>query len=324
MPHAGPDLACPPPPPPPSTFQSGVDRQHAPQQQDPGQRPRHLADQPDPGHADPGATRSRRTATTASGRAVERQPGRGQRRSRARAARRSRSRARATTPSSTTASTDNGGGGVLVGLTDSAPVVDLPSNDNRDREATRSPRAAATAIEVEGNSKAYVTGNQLLYNVAPALERRRHLAVSTRATRVVHGNDVRTNKGGISLENSSDNRLEANDASESEGTGISLEALSVSNVLLNNISSNNDGDGIYVGDETSGGSGMWIEGNSDQQQQGLRHLRAQGQPHGQGQHRQRQRRLGHLGQRGLERPRQHRRRRQQGAGQRRRRSTRSR
>ena len=34
------------------------------------------------------------------------------------------------------------------------------------------------------------------------------------------------------------------------------------------------------------------------------------------QHRQRQRRLGHLGQRGLERPRQHRRRRQQGAGQR--------
>ena len=51
-------------------------------------------------------------------------------------------------------------------------------------------------------------------------------------------------------------------------------------------------------------------GQHDQQQQGLRHLCAQGQPHDQGQHRQRQRQLGHLGQRGQQRPRQHRRRRQ--------------
>ena len=34
------------------------------------------------------------------------------------------------------------------------------------------------------------------------------------------GNDVRSNVGGISLSNSSDNRLEGNDASESLGTGI--------------------------------------------------------------------------------------------------------
>ena len=84
----------------------------------------------------------------------------------------------------------------------------------------------------------------------------------------MHGNDVRANKGGISLNNASDNRLEANDASESEGTGISLEAMSFSNVLLNNISSTNDGDGIYVGDETSGGAGMWIEGNTTNKNKG--------------------------------------------------------
>ena len=79
---------------------------------------------------------------------------------------------------------------------------------------------------------------------------------------------MRANKGGISLNNASNNHIEANDASESEGTGISLEAMSTTNKLLKNISSTNDGDGIYVGDETSGGAGMWIEGNTTSNNKG--------------------------------------------------------
>ncbi len=61
--------------------------------------------------------------------------------------------------------------------------------------------------------------------------------------------------------------------------------------------------------------GVVDRGQHGQQQQGLRHLRLQGQPRHQGEPRQRQRRLGHLGERRLERPPQHGRRWQQGTGQ---------
>ena len=54
--------------------------------------------------------------------------------------------------------------------------------------------------------------------------------------------------------------IELNDASESEGDGMSIAAVSFA-TILRNISSMNDGDGIYVGDETPGGSGILIEGN---------------------------------------------------------------
>ena len=39
-------------------------------------------------------------------------------------------------------------------------------------------------------------------------------------------------------------------------------------MLVGNISSNNDGDGIYVGDEAAGGSGMLIEGNTTNNNKG--------------------------------------------------------
>ena len=55
--------------------------------------------------------------------------------------------------------------------------------------------------------------------------------------------------------------IESNDASDSEGTGMSIAAASFDNEILRNTSSNNDGDGIYIGDETPGGSGSLIQGN---------------------------------------------------------------
>ncbi len=161
---------------------------------------------------------------------------------------------------------DNGGGGILIGLTDGPPAPDLPSNDNRVEKNTIV-ESGGSAIEVAGNSKAYVTGNDVIDNIAHRSNGDGIFLIYANDT-LVRGNDVRANKGGISLMGSSHNHIELNDASESEGTGISLEALSLDNVLLRNTSSTNDGDGIYVGDETSGGSGMTVDGNTTNNNKG--------------------------------------------------------
>ena len=287
----------------------GGQRQHPARQRRHRQRPRHLADQRHAGHPDPRQLARAPTATRASG-----------------------SSGRTATGSRTTRSAASSGAGVaLQGSSDNTVARQHADRERRRRAASASPTAARVGLpsndnRVEKNTilesggagdrgRSSRDGNQLLDNVAHFSNGDGISLYHARDTLVL-GNDVRSNKGGISLKNSSDNRLEDNDASESEGTGIALADLSVEqHVLISNISSNNDGDGIYVGDETAGGSGIVDRGQHDEQQQGLRHLRAQGQPHDQGQHRQRQRRLGHLGQRGQQRPRQHRRRRQQGPGQ---------
>jgi hypothetical protein len=111
-----------------------------------------------------------------------------------------------------------------------------------------------------GDSNSNVSGNQIIDNVA-TFSNGEGLSLYHADNTLVRGNDLRTNKGGIALSNASHNRLEANDTSESEGTGISLQALSLSNEIIDNTSSNNIGAGIYVGDEAAGGSGMLIEGN---------------------------------------------------------------
>ncbi len=78
---------------------------------------------------------------------------------------------------------------------------------------------------------------------------------------VVLSNDLRSNSGGIQLLNSTGNRIEANDASEGGGTGISLEALSLGNVVVGNIASANDSEGIYIGDPAPPGLGNLIDAN---------------------------------------------------------------
>jgi CSLREA domain-containing protein len=145
------------------------------------------------------------------------------------------------------------GGGVLLGLTDTG-TVGLQSNNNRVEKNTILESGEA-GVQIEGSD-----GNQVLQNVAK-FSNGDGIELYQAEDNVLKDNDVRANKGGLSLTSSSRNRIEGNDASESEGTGISLEASSFSNVLLNNTSSNNDGDGIYVGDETPADGGMWLEGN---------------------------------------------------------------
>ena len=154
---------------------------------------------------------------------------------------------------------ENGGGGIKAGLTTSGIAVGIPSNDNV-IEGNTMFENGGNAIEVEGNSSSYITGNEILDNYARN-SNGDGISLDYARDSIIRGNDVRQNKAGISLKAASGNLIEQNDASESEGDGIGLQALSLSNTVRENISNLNDGDGIYVGDETSGGSGMLIESN---------------------------------------------------------------
>jgi parallel beta-helix repeat protein len=141
--------------------------------------------------------------------------------------------------------------GVTIDVT-RTNTTGIPSNDNR---------VEGNALEETGGFEVIESSrNELVDNVVQrANDSGVHLEYAQ--DNLVRGNDVRGNKGGITLKAASGNRIEENDASESESTGIALEALSLSNVLLRNTSSSNEGDGIYVGDETAGSSGTLIEGN---------------------------------------------------------------
>jgi parallel beta-helix repeat protein len=78
---------------------------------------------------------------------------------------------------------------------------------------------------------------------------------------LVRGNDLRGNKAGIELTVSSNNRIESNNVSNSEGNGIAASDLSMSNQIIGNISNDNQGAGISVNGEVPGDSGTLIEGN---------------------------------------------------------------
>ena len=128
----------------------------------------------------------------------------------------------------------------------------MQSNDNR---------IERNLIEESGRLEVIESDrNQLLDNV---VRRASETGLSLEFARdnVARGNDLRSNKSGIHLKSSSGNVLEANNASDSESTGISLESESYSNDLIRNESSHNDGEGIYIGIEAAAGSGMLLEGN---------------------------------------------------------------
>ena len=153
---------------------------------------------------------------------------------------------------------ENSGGGVALGVT-SGLHHGIPSHDNLVERNTIE-EAGGSALEVEGLEAAPLEGNQLIDNVA---HRSNGEGVSVNFARntLVRGNDVRMNKYGITVEHSRETRLEQNDASESEGTGIEVSDLSFNNVIVRNNSSHNDGTGIVVSDEAGAGTGSIIERN---------------------------------------------------------------
>ena len=149
--------------------------------------------------------------------------------------------------------TENGGG-IYIGVTDSG-TVGIQANENRIEKNTIV-ESGGPGIEVVESD-----GNDILDNVA-SHSNGNGLTMYYSHDSFVLGNDLRNNKGGISLSNSTGNHLEDNDASDSDGTGVSLLSMSTGNVLLKNISSHNDGDGFYIGDETAPGNGNVVEGNT--------------------------------------------------------------
>ncbi len=79
---------------------------------------------------------------------------------------------------------------------------------------------------------------------------------------LVRGNDLRFNQAGITLVDSSNNRLESNIAGNSTGNGVSIDGNSASNVLVSNMANGNTGDGIAVGAPGLAGAGTLIERNT--------------------------------------------------------------
>jgi CSLREA domain-containing protein len=142
-------------------------------------------------------------------------------------------------------------GGVRIDVTHTPPVG-VQSNDNLVERNTMDESGGIEIVESDRNT---VRDNRV--------RRANDNAVSMDFARDSHirGNDLRANKGGIELKNSTGNVIELNDTSDSESTGMSIAAASFDNEVLRNTSSNNDGDGIYIGDETPGASGSLIQGN---------------------------------------------------------------
>ena len=77
---------------------------------------------------------------------------------------------------------------------------------------------------------------------------------------LVRGNDVRFNTGGLQIDGSSRNAIEANDASETNGIGIELGGGSLENTVADNVASENGSVGIYVGDDAADPLGVPIPG----------------------------------------------------------------
>ena len=147
------------------------------------------------------------------------------------------------------------GAGVTIGDTE-VPPVGIPSTGNRVERNTVS-ETGGDALELDESHE-----NELIDNVVQG-SNGSGINMDYSRDNLARGNDLRANKAGIALSNSTGNRLEANNTSESEGgSGISLQALSLNNEIVGNTSSNTAGDGIYVGDAAASGAGMLIEGNT--------------------------------------------------------------
>ncbi len=147
------------------------------------------------------------------------------------------------------------GAGVSISDTTSGPTVGIESTDNV-VAGNHISETSGPALEIVHSRR-----NQLIDNVG-TLTNSDAIDLFYGMDNLIKGNDVRGNKGGIGLKNSTGNTIEGNDTSNSDGTGITLESQSFANVLVNNLSSNNVGGGIYIGDETPAGQGTLVQGNT--------------------------------------------------------------
>ena len=62
----------------------------------------------------------------------------------------------------------------------------------------------------------------------------------------MRGNDLSGNASGIDVSESTNNRIEGNNASGTLGAGIAIDALSFNNQVIRNLASENGGEGIEI------------------------------------------------------------------------------
>jgi parallel beta-helix repeat protein len=86
---------------------------------------------------------------------------------------------------------------------------------------------------------------------------------------VLLDNDLRSNGEGIALFDSSDNRVEGNDASRSSGTAIALEGASLRNAIVRNVADDTGATGIAVISIAGPGTGNLLDGNRASRNPGM-------------------------------------------------------
>ncbi len=145
-------------------------------------------------------------------------------------------------------------GNTVSGSADGSVVVHLGSTGNR-IEANHLTEGE-TGIIVSQSS-----ANELVGNVAHDMSDA-GIVLEEAHDSLVQGNDVRFNSGGIAMDASTGNHIEANNASETSGLGIEVGDSSVRNVFVLNTASANEAGGIAIGTFAAPGSGNLLDRNT--------------------------------------------------------------
>jgi CSLREA domain-containing protein len=143
-------------------------------------------------------------------------------------------------------------GNTLSGNSGEGVEISLLSHNNRVEGNSVTTNSGGILIS-ESN------GSQIINNTVQSNSS--GIALEIAHNSLIRVNDVRFNSGGIELQDANDNRIEMNNVSGNSGAGIAIDGVSLRNMAVQNIASNNNGEGIAVGDPAPAGSGTLIEGN---------------------------------------------------------------
>ncbi|GAB3831582.1 right-handed parallel beta-helix repeat-containing protein [Kribbella italica] len=122
---------------------------------------------------------------------------------------------------------------------DAGILITEGAHRNRVQDSTFS-RTGDAGVAIEESD-----GNQVLDNAA-YLASDSGVSLSGASASVVRGNDVRFNPSGVELDASSDNLIEANNASRTSGNGITVGHDSFRNRILDNLATATSADGIVL------------------------------------------------------------------------------
>ncbi|HSF98967.1 MAG TPA: right-handed parallel beta-helix repeat-containing protein, partial [Ornithinibacter sp.] len=146
-------------------------------------------------------------------------------------------------------------GNVVADTSDGAIEIHHGSHGNR-VEGSVLTRSGDTGILVSESD-----GNELVSNTSTGMSDS-GIGLDTANDGVVRGNVVRDNPGGLQVDGSSRNLIEANDASGGSGIGIELGVDSFANRLVLNTANGNGAQGIYLSDEAPLASGNELYRNT--------------------------------------------------------------